>query len=895
MARRGRFGTPSGGANLSALVQGLLRQKKAQEEQLIMQQFRNGQKTLSEVLAFYEDWRSTAGYSTGSVEYDQIVQSMNDAKNQDLVQRYNKLWSDFNTSNGANYQDVMDFLNNDASNTTDQGNLQSFNEAKKTATQNFIKYAGEQLSQGAMSLDEYKSLINENLPLAYEDSPSQLASAQYDALVVEYNASKSIWDNRIAAGKPGAVDGFQNFANSFIKQMNNSEIPANSELYTAVQAGMANARVSGSNVAVERSLGIQDKLGKLFGMSALATGANIPAMNQSGVASGATYSLQNVMDHPEVFASLIRQVDAGVIEMPQELIDMGIDTTDELAKVVTNDVNANYNALKAAYSINPTAQLKAALDGAKNLKYTIGTQTGVDELADAVDQYATDMQNAYATNDTVAGLKAKTQWENYLNGKTSDYGKMPSDSELNIPGAGNYGAYLLSAINVSKNALAGNDLGPNPRSIESWFGHPIGSDGTNAITFDDYYAQNGVQVLNAEWDALRGGQAVQSVTYDKNGIPSYEVTPRSSVGPGGQVGFGAAYATGGVLNIMTFVDMGGGQVVPIVQGLNNFQTVQISTAGSSTLSTWGYVYKLPSGEVVYYGKDGNAYKGSPFASGMGTGPNNAVTPLGDSSISGAAVKYDGTPTIDTQSLLTIAGGGDPTKATYSSIRATVDSINGIINDPAYADLVASVTNGRDGLLKGINEVTNIANGLELKDLTGRLTSISRRGGVDAGAGADEINLVKTRINDITNKTTTSENYKIYMQNKNKYDIQPDGTYKLKPISQTSGYSGTGSDLIGATDQYGNQLPQIIDPLLKSERDSRNALIAGTQSNPYARNALPFFRNVPDSAVKPFEFPKINIDVSQSGVPASPTVTPTVPVITTPLAPGQRPGTTWGGK
>jgi hypothetical protein len=902
MARRGRFGTPSGGANLSSLVQGLLRQKKAQEEQLIVQQFRNGQKTLSEVLAFYEDWRSTAGYSTGSVEYDQIVQSMQDVKNQDLVLRYNKLWSDFNTSNGANYQDVMDFLNNDASNTTDQGNLQSFNEAKKTATQTFIKYAGKQLSQGSMSLGEYKSLINENLPLAYEDSPSQLASAKYDALVVEYNAQKTIWDNKIAAGKPGAVAGFQNFADSFIRQMGNNNIPQNSELYTAVQAGINNARVSGSNVQVERSLNTQKKLGDLFGSAARASGLNIQPITQGDVAAGVTYGFQDLINNPGVFASLIRQVDAGIIEMPQDLIDMGINDTNEFARVVTHEIDSNFHALKYAYATNPTASLKAALEVSKIARYIIGSHTGVDEFSDAKDQYVSDMQEAYASGDAIAKIKAIKGWTDYLNGRTSPYGKIPPESDINVAGSGNYGSQLWNTITNEKNLLNGNPPVPGQQTVTGFFGSIIGSKDGSPVSFADYYSQNNIAIDRTNFDLLRTGQAIETVTYDNNGNAKYETTPNTAIGPGGAIATGAAYADGGILKVLTFADAGNGQMVPYVQAINNFQTVQISSSTSSTVNVWGYVYKLKSGEVIYYSKDGKAYSGPPFNSPMGTGANGAVTPTGDTSISSSAKSYDKGVSVDTQSILSAAGNGDPTKATYEGIRRVTDQINIMLEDPNNAAVFALASGGIDGVNAGIEEVTKIANNMELTDLGKRLTTLSteRRGGVGGSTGSqDDVNLIKARINDISTGGASAEQYKIYMANKDKYSQQPNGTFKLTTPENTSGYTGTGSNLIGTVDKSGNQLPAVIDTRSSQEKVNYESSLVGTQNNPYFRNSGPFFRNIPNTPALSLS----NLAVSQSGVPAGitiPKVTPiepTTPSIspTTPLLPGQRPIGTMGGK
>ena len=268
MARRGRFGRSETGASyLSAAIQSLVSQQKAAEEQSFMKAFYDGTAyngaipTMADVTAFYENIANLSGIDRNSSDFLVFEQKIGDANNFDIKRVYNGLITDFNTSDGGNYGEIIDFLGGRAMSSTDQGDLDSFRTGVKDITSAFLNYQGSALERGELTAKEYQQLTLNALNFLDQGSPAY-DKAIYDSFTYEWNAESTKWTNRIKAGKASPQE-FSNWANSFAKRAQSSGIAKKSELYTGIFATVASVSGGyggGGGGSGSRSAKIESKL-----------------------------------------------------------------------------------------------------------------------------------------------------------------------------------------------------------------------------------------------------------------------------------------------------------------------------------------------------------------------------------------------------------------------------------------------------------------------------------------------------------------------------------------------------------------------------------------------------------------------------------------------------------
>ena len=202
MARRGRFGrSETGASDLSATIRSLIQQQSAQEEQIFMKAFYDGTEyggkipSMADVVAFYERIAGLSGIDRGSTEWTGVQQKIGDANNFDVKRTYNALITEFNSTNGANYSELVDFITGRAMTSTDQGDLNTYQGSVGDITASFLKYKGQALSRGELTPQEYQRITLDALEVL-DPGSEQYRSAMYDSLTYEWNAMSTIW------GKP---------------------------------------------------------------------------------------------------------------------------------------------------------------------------------------------------------------------------------------------------------------------------------------------------------------------------------------------------------------------------------------------------------------------------------------------------------------------------------------------------------------------------------------------------------------------------------------------------------------------------------------------------------------------------------------------------------------------
>ena len=868
MARRGRFGrSETGASNLSAAIQSLVSQQKAAEEQTFMKAFYDGTEyngkvpTISDVISFYENVASLSGIDRSSEEWTAFDQKIGDANNFDIKRTYNSLITEFNTSDGGNYAEIIDFLDGQAMTSTDQGDLDSFRTGAQDITSAFLNYQGEALQRGELTAKEYQGLTLDALQVLDPGSKAY-DKAIYDSFTYEWNAESTKWTNRIKAGKatPGQ---FENWANNFAKRAASSGIAKKSELYTGIFATVASVSGGGGGGGGggTRSANIESKLGKIYAAALRSPGIQGYELDQKDLAAGKSYSATDFASNPGAFSGLVRLIENGTIEMPQELICLGYDDVNDLQKGITNLVRGYEAEALSFASVNNSDSAAALAAQAKTLSRSIGTKTQVDELADAVNQFSSDVQKYGAEEDDI-GLKiAFDEMNKFYKGQPSIYGQIDLSKEIVPKEFSQYGISLKAALEVSRNALGGKGIVSGDMSLEDFFGVFAGFDGESGIPFGTSYASGDVESTNYNWERLTTGQAVQVVTYDKEtGKRKYTTSDPTAVGATGFLGSSSVPAKGGMLKILTFKKMPNGTFVSVIQSIENIGTIQTAANGENTV--WGYQYQLPSGSSVFVKTTGESYDGDPFqtsAQAMGDGNYFANS----TAIRSDVTRRQSVPTIDTQALLLYAGGKD---ADYESIRNVVANVRSQITAEGSPWITALGSVNLDAVENDLQVLTGKANKMELDSINKQLGDIKR--GRLAGDRETILELEARRLDVESGGDVGS----MLLNNKAKYVESEPGLFTLKPFEAPDTFTYVGlmavnPSAIGDRDAKGRQLPETIDLRTPEVREAVAAKKRAEFAAQPVADGYPFLRKLSE--------------IKQPAPPQAPSVSPYLATQATP--------------
>jgi hypothetical protein len=284
MARRGRFGrSETGASNLSAAIRSLVIQQKQEEEKAILDAYYSeisyaggGIPTLQDIINFYKESASMAGLDEGTEAYQAIFQKINDVTNYDIKRQYGDLIDEFNSTDGYNYAQVIDFISGRGQTSTNQDDLAEFANAIDSTTTAFLRYKGEALKKREISPKEYQSITMTALQ-ALDPGSEAYSSAVYDSFAYEWDAQSEIWGNKLRAGLISQSK-YASLANSLAARMLASGVDKGSGLYTGVLATIATSSGggSGSSVANKRIGNNTGKLARAYLVAAAATGVGDP-------------------------------------------------------------------------------------------------------------------------------------------------------------------------------------------------------------------------------------------------------------------------------------------------------------------------------------------------------------------------------------------------------------------------------------------------------------------------------------------------------------------------------------------------------------------------------------------------------------------------------------------
>jgi len=564
MARRGRFTSPnSGGQNLTALITSLLRERKNAEEQALLDAYRTGTAyngvvpTAADIQSFYDQWASASGYAPGSLEYQAIFQKKSDLNNYDLKKQFNALISTFNTTDGSNYQEIIDFLGNEAQTSTDPNDIADYANSIETTTSAYLKYQGQRLVRGELTAAEYQKITLESLKVL---DPGSVAytNAVYDAFQYEWNAEANKWSNRVKAGTATNAQ-FRSWANSFKNRLVQSGISKDSDLYTSVGASISQASIAVGDSPTSTRL--NKTLGDLNNVFALA----------QAVIGGVEVSVEDIMPDPkDVLDKLTKNPD--LMGLYADWIDDNPSSIGPTLTALGITDGASFRqwfdgALKSGLT---DAQAVTAAGGKANwddwtaAATTNGALTTFDEFAVTSSKHARDVSAANGDDSLISFYD--TEYRKFLAGEKSYYGDRPSIDGLY--------EQQFAVVQNEFNAMNG--------------GHKDGSlTLTGALNGGEPTWTNiSVTVDNAE--ALRTGAAVK--VWNKE-TGSFTTEPPRATG-----------AKQGSYQYVSFTVLPDGTKVPSVISVTGKKIVDSSGVDN------GFIYELPNGKTYATDIQGNAYE-----------------------------------------------------------------------------------------------------------------------------------------------------------------------------------------------------------------------------------------------------------------------------------------------
>ena len=454
MARRGRFGrSETGASDLSATIRSLIQQQSAQEEQIFMKAFYDGTEyggkipSMADVVAFYERIAGLSGIDRGSTEWTGVQQKIGDANNFDVKRTYNALITEFNSTNGANYSELVDFITGRAMTSTDQGDLNTYQGSVGDITASFLKYKGQALSRGELTPQEYQRITLDALEVL-DPGSEQYRSAMYDSLTYEWNAMSTIWGNRVKAGRASESQ-FASWAKGFAQRVLASGIKKKTELYSGIFATIASydgGAGGGNNSPASKR--VKDTIGSFSDLLTLAssvTGVDLGEVTILDVNDPDSNTLKKMINNPEAMLLLADFIDQNPGFTSPILTELGITDGESLQTWVNKSVKdglADASVVAANGGTDNT-------DLWNNVFTSNGNATGMDNFAYSSYNWNKDVTNAKGNDILISYYNS--EWKNYLNGVKSIYGQLPD----NLGTAANVALYQAELLAASGKGVPG--------------------------------------------------------------------------------------------------------------------------------------------------------------------------------------------------------------------------------------------------------------------------------------------------------------------------------------------------------------------------------------------------------------------------------------------------------
>jgi hypothetical protein len=442
------------------------------EEQVFMNAFYNGLPykgsipTMSDVVKFYGDVASSTGVVEGTDGWEALQQKIAAAQefqtqkdDQTIRGEYEALKSDFEASNGANFNDMIDFLNGRAQETSDENDAAVYENAKGGFVNAYIGYQGEALIRGELVAADYRGRAEEALSYLGIDTP-EYKEGIYNSYQFEFSAVEKQMRDRVTAGRMTSAQ-YIGWARDFRKTMVGSGISKLSGLFDSVNAAIAveKQRVAsgsgggaGATPAGDRLNKTTNRLNKAWEFISMTVGGEEDGGGFFGGKPTTKTTLEKYAKNPDYIFLAADWIDKNPGAIPDYLAKQGVIDGDSFKSYVQGELNNGLGDATILYTQG----------------FTKGYQDWVDvnSAAGAISPFAQikytstrwqDERNSAGNDQMIAWLDS--EYRKYLEGSKSYFGQIPPGSTVTEE--------VLTIINNEYKALNG-DYVPGEINISNY-------------------------------------------------------------------------------------------------------------------------------------------------------------------------------------------------------------------------------------------------------------------------------------------------------------------------------------------------------------------------------------------------------------------------------------------
>jgi len=444
MARRGRFGrSETGASNLSDTIRSLLAQQLALEEQVFMNAFYNGLPykgkvpTMADVTKFYEDMALNAGITEGTDGWEAIQQKIAAAQefqtqkdDQEIRGEYEALKSEFEASNGENFDEMLGFLDGRAQETSDPNDAAVYENAKGDFVNAYIGYRGEAMIRGEITATDYRSVASEALARLGVDTPAY-KEGLYNSYQYEWTAVKRQMDDRLVANKITSGQ-YLLWARDFRKTMVAAGISKTSGLFDAVNASIAieKQRVAagagggvGSTPAGQRIDKTTNRLNKAWDFISMTVGGGEGGAFLGQGAPTTKTTLERYAKNPDYIYLAADWIDKNQGAIPDYLAKRGVIDGESFKSYVQGLLNDGLGDAQILYAQGFTKGYQEWVD----VNASAGAISPFAQIKYTATRWR-DERNAAGNDQMVAWLDS--EYSKYLTGAKSYFGQIPPDSSV---------------------------------------------------------------------------------------------------------------------------------------------------------------------------------------------------------------------------------------------------------------------------------------------------------------------------------------------------------------------------------------------------------------------------------------------------------------------------------
>lgn len=393
--------------------------------------------TMADVVKFYEDMAMNAGIVEGTDEWEAIQQKIAAAQefqtqkdDQAIRGEYEAIKSEFEASNGENFNEVMEFLGGRAQETSDPNDAAVYENAKGDFVNAYIGYRGEAMIRGEITATDYRGLASEALANLGVDTPAY-KEGLYNSYQYEWTAVKRQMDDRLIAGRMTSGQ-YLLWARDFRKTMVAAGISKTSGLFDSVNAAIAieKQRVAagagggvGATPAGQRIDKTTNRLNKAWEFISMTVGGGEGGAFLGEGAPTTKTTLERYAKNPDYIYLAADWIDKNPGAIPDYLAKRGVIDGDSFKSYVQGLMNDGLSDAQILYAQGLTKGYQEWVD----VNASAGAISPFAQIKYTATRWLEERRAA--GNDQMVAWLDK-EYEKYLTGAKSYFGQIPPNSSV---------------------------------------------------------------------------------------------------------------------------------------------------------------------------------------------------------------------------------------------------------------------------------------------------------------------------------------------------------------------------------------------------------------------------------------------------------------------------------